>query len=104
VLVGELPEESDQFHFLRPVRLENLKGSVVLILVKVSTMRVTIDMDLCTWSFIPLPCFFNSRLEHFLFRSYSFSRLIYTTIFQSGEWCVFILKVCNVFTVIGRTN
>ena len=42
VLVGELPEESNQFHFLRATRLTNLKDSVGVILVKVSTMRVTI--------------------------------------------------------------
>ena len=30
ILVGELPEESDQFRFLRASRLANLKGSVGL--------------------------------------------------------------------------
>ena len=40
VLVGELPEESDQFRFLRAVHLTNLKGSVGLILVNVSTISV----------------------------------------------------------------
>ncbi len=34
ILVGELPEESDQFRFLRASRLSNLKDSVGLILVK----------------------------------------------------------------------
>ena len=60
----EFPEESDQFRFLRDVRLVNLKGSVGLILTKTSEMRVTIPMnpiDLSTRSFIPLPHFFNSR-------------------------------------------
>ncbi len=28
ILTGELPEESDQFRFLRTARLPNLKGSV----------------------------------------------------------------------------
>ena len=32
-----------------------------LILVKSSVTRVTIPLDLCTWSFIPLPCLFHSR-------------------------------------------
>ena len=61
ILSGELPEESDQFHFLRTPHLVNLKGSVGLILAKVSTMKVTIPIDLSTRSFIPLPLFFNSR-------------------------------------------
>ena len=50
---GKLREESD-------VRLTNLKESVGLILTKVSFIRVTIPIDLSTWSFIPLPRFFNS--------------------------------------------
>ena len=61
ILVGELPEESDQFRFLRASRLSNLKDSVGLILTKDSTMWVTIPVDLSTWSFIPLPRFLNSR-------------------------------------------
>ncbi len=46
--------------FLRVSHLTNLKGSVGLILVKVSGIRVTIPIDLSTRSFIPLPRFFNS--------------------------------------------
>ena len=61
ILTGELPEESEQFRFLRAVRLTNLKGSVGLILAKASPMRVTIPIDLSTRSFIPSPRFFNSR-------------------------------------------
>jgi hypothetical protein len=34
ILTGELPEESEQFRFLRASRLSNLKVSVGLILVK----------------------------------------------------------------------
>ncbi len=60
ILTGELPEESELFRFLRVSHLTNLKGSVGLILVKVSGIRVTIPIDLSTWSFIPLPRFFNS--------------------------------------------
>ncbi len=60
-LAGELPEESEQLRFLRASRLANLKGSVGLILAKASAMWVTIPIDLSTWSFIPLPRFFNSR-------------------------------------------
>jgi hypothetical protein len=58
ILVGELPEESEQFRFLRASRLANLKGSVGLILAKASVMWVTIPIDLSTRSFIPLPRFF----------------------------------------------
>jgi hypothetical protein len=61
ILAGELPEESEQFRFLRASRLADLKGSVGLILAKASTMRVTIPIDLSTRSFIPLPRFMNSR-------------------------------------------
>jgi hypothetical protein len=35
-LSGELPEESTQFRFIRAVCLSNLKGSIGLMLVKVS--------------------------------------------------------------------
>ena len=61
ILSGELPEESEQFRFFRASRLANLKDSVGLILAKVSVIRVTIPIDLSTRSFIPLPCFLNSR-------------------------------------------
>jgi hypothetical protein len=61
ILSGELPEESEQFRFLRASHLANLKGSVGLILAKVSVMWVTIPIDLSTRSFIPLPRFLNSR-------------------------------------------
>jgi hypothetical protein len=61
ILSGELPEESEQFRFLRASRLANLKGSVGLILDKSSTMWVTISVDLSTRSSIPLPRFLNSR-------------------------------------------
>jgi hypothetical protein len=61
ILPGEVPEESEQFRFLRASRLANLKGSLGLILVKTSTILVTIPIDLSTRPFIPLPRFFNSR-------------------------------------------
>jgi hypothetical protein len=57
ILVGELPEESEQFRFFRDSRSANLKGSVGLILAKASARRVTIPIDLSTRSFIPLPRF-----------------------------------------------
>ncbi len=53
VLSGEVPEESTQFR-------SNLKGSIRLMLAKVSVMRVTIPLDLPTRSFIPLPRFIHT--------------------------------------------
>ena len=53
VLSGELTEESTQFHFIRTPYLINLKGSIGLMLSKVSDMRVTIPLDLSTNLFIP---------------------------------------------------
>ena len=60
-LTGEFPEESDQFRFIRAACLANLKGSIGLMLAKVSVMRVTIPLHLSTRSFIPLPRFIHSR-------------------------------------------
>jgi len=51
-LVHELPEESDQFRFLRDASLGNLKGSVGLILVKASVMRISIRFDLSSRTFL----------------------------------------------------
>jgi hypothetical protein len=58
-LVDEFPEESDQFRFLHATCLGNLKESVGLILVKTSVMRISIPLDLSSWSFIL--CFIRSR-------------------------------------------
>ena len=60
-LEGELTEESAQFRFIRAACLTNLKGSIGLMLAKVSVMRVTIPLDLSTRSFIPLPRFIHTR-------------------------------------------
>jgi hypothetical protein len=80
-LAGELTEESDQFRFLRAVCLTNLEGSVVLILVKASAMRVTITipLDLSTWSFIPLLSHSSCPPS-----SYSFPSLISSMLCLSG--------------------
>jgi hypothetical protein len=61
IFAGELPEESEKFRFFRSSRLTNLKGSVGLILAKDSAIRVTIPIDLSTWSFMHVPLFLNSR-------------------------------------------
>jgi hypothetical protein len=51
---NELPEESEQFRFLRTACFANIKGSVGLILAKASVMRISIPLDLSSRSFIPL--------------------------------------------------
>jgi hypothetical protein len=60
-LANELPEESDQFRFLRAASFANIKGSVGLILAKASAMRISIPLDLSSRPFIPLPRFMRSR-------------------------------------------
>ena len=60
-LSNEIPEESDQFRFLRAACFANIKGSVGLILTKASAMRISIPLDLSSRSFIPLPRFMRSR-------------------------------------------
>ncbi len=60
-LVNEIPEESEQFRFLRAACFTNIKGSVGLILPKESVMRISIPLDLSSRPFIPLPCFMRSR-------------------------------------------
>ena len=60
-LVGELSEESVQFRFIRTDCLGDLKGSIGLMLAKVSVTRVSIPLDLSTRPFIPLPRFIHTR-------------------------------------------
>ena len=60
-LANELPEESNQFRFLRAACLADLKGSVVLFLAKESVMRISIPIDLSSRHFIPQPRFIRSR-------------------------------------------
>ncbi len=43
-LSNEIPEESEQFRFLRAVCYANIKGSVGLILAKASVMRISIPL------------------------------------------------------------
>ena len=59
-LVNELPEESDQFRFLRSSCVTNLKGTVGLIMANASAVRISIPLDLSSWSFIPFPRFIHS--------------------------------------------
>ena len=60
-LANEIPEESEQFRFLRASCYANIKGSVGLILAKASSMRISIPLDLSSRPFIPLPRFMRSR-------------------------------------------
>ena len=59
-VINELPEESDQFRFLRTSCFANLKVAVGLIMAKASDMRISIPLDLLSRSFIPLPRFIRS--------------------------------------------
>ncbi len=61
-LDNEIPEESDQFLFLRADCYANIKGSVWLILTKTSDMKISIPLDLSSRSFIPLSRFIRRRL------------------------------------------
>jgi hypothetical protein len=58
---NELSEESDQFRFLRSVCLNNMKGSVGLILEKASVIWISIPLDFSSRPFIPLLRFIRSR-------------------------------------------
>jgi hypothetical protein len=60
-LGNEIPEESEQFRFLRAACFANIMGSVGLILAKVSAMRISIPLDLSSRPFIPLPRFMRPR-------------------------------------------
>ena len=60
-LSNEIPEESDQFRFLRAARYANIKGLVGLILAKASAMRISIPLDLSSRPFIPLSLFICRR-------------------------------------------
>ncbi len=57
---NELPEESDQFRFLRASCFANLKGAVGLIMAKASAMWISIPLDLSSRPCVPLPCFIRS--------------------------------------------
>ena len=59
-LGNELPQESDQFRFLRGSCFANLKGAVGLIMEKTSTMRISIPLDLSSRPFIPIRRFIRS--------------------------------------------
>ncbi len=60
-LTNELPEESDQFRFLRASCFANLKGAVGMMMEKSSGIRISISLDLSSRSFIPIPRFIRSR-------------------------------------------
>ena len=57
----ELPEESDQFRFLRSLCFTSLKDSVGLIMAKTSGIRISVPLDLSSHPFIPLHRFIRSR-------------------------------------------
>ncbi len=59
-LTHSKPEESGQYRSHHVVCLTNIKGSVGLILVKTSAMRISIPLDLSSRT-LPLPSFIHSR-------------------------------------------
>jgi hypothetical protein len=69
VLTNEIPDESDQFRFLRVTSYANIKGSVGLILAKASAMRISIPLDLSSRSFIPPSCFSTFSSFHCFYSS-----------------------------------
>ena len=60
-LANELPEESDQFRFLRAACFANLKGAVGLIMAKSVGYGDFNPLDLTSRSFIPCPHSIRSR-------------------------------------------
>jgi hypothetical protein len=60
-LPKDITEESGHFRFLLAELLDNIKGSVGLILAKVSAMRISIPLDLSSRPFIPPPRLLHSR-------------------------------------------
>jgi hypothetical protein len=75
-LTNDLPEESDQFRFLRTV---NLKGSVGLILVKASVMGISIPFDLSSRSFTTITVFHSFETSYVTFSE------VYHRVFYRGE-------------------
>ncbi len=82
-------QESDQFRFLREACFNHLKGTVGLILVKDSTMRVSIPHGFSTW-----PYSFSSLFPS----SYSFPSSISSTFYRSGTWWAFIFRFTGSFS------
>ncbi len=60
-LDNDIPGGIGHFRFLLASCLVNIKGSVGLILVKSSVMRISIPLDLSSRPFMPPPCFIRSR-------------------------------------------
>ena len=59
-LANEIPEESEQFRFLRAACFTNIKGSVGLILAKASAMQISIPLDLSSRPCIPSVVYYES--------------------------------------------
>jgi hypothetical protein len=73
-LTNEIPEESEQFRFLRADCYANIKGSVGLILTKTAVMWISIPLDLSSRPFIPpLRCMRSRRAAQLLAPSLVFT-------------------------------
>ncbi len=90
VLSNELPEESDQFRFLRAMCFANLKGAVGFIMAKTSSMRISIPLDLSSSLVFHTSSSFHLFVSsHTVFRS--FPRTFPSSFCLSGTCWVFIL-------------
>ncbi len=88
-LANAITEESGDFRFLRAACLANIKGSVGLILAKVSNMRISIPLDLSSRPFIPLPRFIRSRRP--MYNTLSSFPCLFSSVFcLIGTWWVLI--------------
>ena len=95
-LSNEIPEESEQFRFLRAACFANIKGSVDLILAKASAMRISIPLDLSSRSFIYTTTVFHvlDVLHHFYFLPSFFS----STFCLRGTCGVFLIQAISAFS------
>ncbi len=89
-LTNELPEESDQFRFLRATCLVNLKGSVGLILTKASVMRISTPIQKVVLVFYSITVFHSFETPYSTFRSFPCS--------LSSMFC--LSGTCWVFTLV----
>jgi hypothetical protein len=87
-LSNEIPEESQQFRFLRAAFFANIKGSVGLILAEASAMRISIPLDLSSRLFSSVFCLrgtcgdFSYKLYRLFLTSHSCNETIFTFDFR----------------------
>ena len=82
-LADELPEESDQFRFLRAVCFTNFKGAAGLIMSKSSAMWISIPLDLSSRSFTGTDSSFHPFVSSYT-ASNSFPRTFSSVFYLTG--------------------